>query len=243
MTNEIPILPPSEVPSLEKRIFLAIIKDIENTNAPFEQKLVSFDIMIEGFKTALNFLYEFEKEISIEKISDQHKKNKVESYLHGLDDTILNFHKMLDYAEYEKTRDSKLLDSMVEGAKFTLNIFADVDEEWGNPWDWNSEYIKDTKSYFMGIRDALNKFRETIDYIIDYLHSYALFCPECGRIYIKDYLELYEYGINMISNSYPMKIERMINVINDIDLIKKGEYINKEYLWKEIKAYIDNMEL
>lgn len=244
--NEIPIIPAKEVVSLEKSIFLSIIKDIENTKAPYEEKIVRFDIMIEGFKTALYLLYEFEKTLEIEdvskEISDIDKKNKIKSYLFGLNDAILKFHKLFDYPDYEKTRDSKLLDSMIEGAKFSLNIFAETEDEWGNPWDWKSEYIADTKSYFIGIRDALDKFREIIDYVIDYLHTYSLFCPDCGKLYIF-YFELYEYGINRISNSYPIKIEPIANVINDIDLIKKGEYINKEHLWKEIKTYIDEMEL
>ncbi len=93
----------------------------------------------------------------------------------------------------------------------------------------------------MGIRDALNKFREIMDYMIDYLRTYAMFCPECGKIYVKDYLELFTYGVNRIVNIYPTKIETIANVINDIDLIKKGEYINKEYLWKDIKTYIDEI--
>lgn len=242
--DEIPIIPASDIASLEKRIFLSVIKDIEDTETSFEQKVVMFDIMIEGFRIALYLLYEFEKTLEIsEKVSELDKENKIKAYLHGLNDTIVDFNKLLDYTEYEKTIGTKLFDSMVEGAKFTLNIFAETDEEWGNPWNWNSEYITDTKSYFIGIRDALNKFSEIINYITDYLRTYALFCPDCGKMNIKQYIELFGYGINRISNTYPMEIETMANAINDIDLIRKREYISTEYLWKDIKTYVDNMKL
>ncbi len=83
------------------------------------------------------------------------------------------------------------------------------------------------------------KFREIVDYMIDYLHTYVMFCPECGKIKYEDYLDLFSYGINRISNTYPAKIEMIADVINNIDIIKKKEYINKEYLWKDIKTYVE----
>ena len=36
-----------------------------------------------------------------------------------------------------------------------------------------------------------------------------------------------------------MKIEIIASVILDIDLIKMGDHISKEYLWKDIKTYIE----
>lgn len=237
--NEIPIIPAKEVPSLEKRIFLSIIKDIDKTEIIAEQKVVIFDVMIEGFKTALYLIYEFEKTLLKEKISAIDKEYKIASYIYGLNVTMLKFDKLFYYTGYEKTRDNKSIEIAIKSAILVLDIFAEAEGEWGNPWDWNSEYIKDTKSYFIGIKDALDKFREIVDYMIDYLHTYAMFCPECGKIKYEDYFELFSYGINRISNIYPTKIEIIADVINDIDLIKKKEYISKEYLWKDIKAYIE----
>ncbi len=46
MTNKIPIIPSKDVLSLEKRIFLSIIEDIDHTEIVAEQKVATFDIMI-----------------------------------------------------------------------------------------------------------------------------------------------------------------------------------------------------
>ncbi len=125
--SEIPIIPAKDVPSLEKSIFLSVIADIERTETLVEQKIAAFDIMIEGFKTVFYLIYEFEKTLEIdiskddskEKISDIDKEYKIASFLYGLNDTILKFDKLLDYSGYEKTRDSKLLDTAIESAKLT----------------------------------------------------------------------------------------------------------------------------
>lgn len=85
----------------------------------------------------------------------------------------------------------------------------------------------------MGIRDALDKFHE----IFDYLHEYVLLYED-----IRDYFELYNYGIYHVLNNYPFNIEIIATAINDLDKIKKEEYISKEYLWNEIIEYVDKME-
>lgn len=232
MTNDkIPIIPASEVPSQDKWVFLDTIKNIEKLQLSYEQKVIFFDVVVEGYKLALELLYEFKKEYENYPDID----GAIRSYLSGIGDAFSKFEDLIGYIiksdiSYEKQ--VKLLDAMVISSKSTLDIFAEADDDWGNPWEWKSRYIDITTFYFMGIREAIDKFHE----IFEYLHTYVVLYED-----VREYFELYDDGIHHVLNNYPFEIEILAIIINDLDKIKKEEYISKEYLWKAILDYIDKM--
>lgn len=150
------------------------------------------------------------------------------------------FSEMIKYIEdidpsYEEK--IKFFDVMVEGSKFTLESFHQFEKD----LEW---YHADVKvSYLSGFRDALDKFND----ILIYLSKYA------NEKDISEYSHLLAIGENFIQNIIEggEKLPEIINVVKDIDLIKKGEYkkgpfmvqINDpEYLWNTIKYYINNMK-
>lgn len=150
------------------------------------------------------------------------------------------FSEMIKYIEdidpsYEEK--IKFFDEMVEGSKFTLESLHQFEKD----LEW---YHADVKvSYLSGFRDALDKFND----ILIYLSKYAT------EKDISEYSHLMVIGENFIQNIIEggEKLPEIINVVKDIDLIKKGEYqkgpfmvqINDpEYLWNAIKYYINNMK-
>lgn len=150
------------------------------------------------------------------------------------------FSEMIKYIEdvdpsYEEK--VKFFDVMVEDSKFTLESFHQFEED----LEW---YHADVKaSYLSGFRDALDKFND----ILIYLSKYA------NEKDISEYYHLLVTGENFIHNIIESgeKLPEIINVVKDIDLIKKGEYQkgpfmaqikDPEHLWYAIKYYINNME-
>ena len=129
----------------------------------------------------------------------------------------------------------KFFDVMVEGSKFILTSFHEFEKD----LEW---YHADVKmSYVSGFRDALDKFNE----ILTYLSTYA------NEKDISEYFDLLVIGVNFIQNIIETgeRLPEIINVVKDIDLIKKGEFqkgpfmvqIGQERLWNAIKYYINNM--
>lgn len=145
--------------------------------------------------------------------------------------------KYIDYLDSSYEEKIKFFDVMVEGSKFLLESFHQFEKD----LEWYHANVK--VAYISGFRDALDKFND----ILIYLSKYA------NEKDISEYSHLLVIGENFIHNMIEggEDMPEIINVVKDIDLIKKGEYkqgpfmvqiIDPEHLWFAIKHYIDNMK-
>ncbi len=145
--------------------------------------------------------------------------------------------KYIDNTDSSYEEKIKFFDVMVEGSKFLLESFHRFEKD----IDWYHANVK--VSYVLGFRDAIDKF----DDILIYLSKYA------NEKDISEYSDLLVIGINFIQNIIESgeNLPEIINVVKDIDLIKKGEYQkgpfmvqirDPEHLWNAIKYYINNLK-
>ncbi len=132
----IPIIPPEEIPSKEKRFFSEMIKYIDDIESSYEEKIKFFDVMVEGSKFLLESFHQFEKDLEW-----YHADVKV-SYVSGFRDALNKFNDILIYlSKYADEKDigeyshllvigENFIQNMIEGGENLpeiTNVVKDID--------------------------------------------------------------------------------------------------------------------